>query len=137
MSHTSSASIALEPYVTLLQPLVQAAVTSALGVLGSWVAYLAGRYLHVQLRQAEVDAVVSKAQTWAGSFIANDAANLAGRSIAVTDPRITAAANSIAAELPLVLAASGWTEDRIARLIVGEVGKLQAREPTMPAAAPP
>jgi hypothetical protein len=131
----TATTVAAAPLAAFLQPILQAAVASALGVLGSWSVYLAGRYLHIQITQAAVDTVVSKAQTWAGNFIANDADNLAGRSISVSDPRIAAAANSIAEELPAILAASGWTEDRIAKLVVGEIGKLQAQTTAIPSAA--
>ena len=133
----SATAVAAAPFVALLQPVVQAAAASALGVLGSWSVYLAGRYLHIQITQAAIDTVVSKAQTWAGTFIANDANNLAGRSIRVSDPRIATAANSIAAELPMILVSSGWTEDRIAKLVVGEIGKLQAQTMAIPAATLP
>lgn len=127
-------AVAAAPLVALLEPLVQAAATSAIGVLGSWAVYLVGRYLHIQITQAAVDTVISKAQTYAGTLIASDAANLAGKSITVSDPRIAAAANSIAAKLPEVLAGSGWTEDRIAKLVVGEIGKLQAQATLVSAA---
>lgn len=123
-------TIAAAPLVALLQPIAVAAVTSAIGALGSWAVYLAGRYLHIQIAQSAVDTIVSKAQTYAGALIANDAANLAGKAITVSDPRVAAAANSIAAKLPAVLAASGWSEERIAKLVVGEIGKLQAQAST-------
>lgn len=127
-------AVAATPLVTLLEPLLQAAATSAIGVLGSWAVYLVGRYLHIQITQAAVDTVISKAQTYAGNLIAIDSANLVGKSITVSDPRIAAAANSIAAKLPDVLTAAGWDEDRVAKLVVGEIGKLQAQA-TMVSAA--
>ena len=133
MTETATA-VAAAPLVALLQPLVEAAATSAIALLGSWAAYLAGRYLHIQIAQAAVDTVISKAQTYAGAMIASDAANLAGKTITVSDPRIASAANSIAAKLPTILSDSGWSEGRIAKLVVGEIGKLQAQATTTPAA---
>ena len=122
-------TVALAPIVQLLEPLVQTAVVAALGVVGSWVIYLAGKWCHIQLDQAAVNTVVAKAQTIAGQLIAGDANNLAGKSVTIKDPRIANAASSIVEKLPAAMRLAGWDEDRIAKLIAGELGKLQAKQP--------
>ena len=127
---TSETAIALAPWVQLLQPIVTTVVIGGIGVLASQVAPCMKRWFHVQIDQAAVDTLRQKAQTVAGQMIAADAQNLAGKSITASNPTIVAAACAMSADLPVAEQLSGWNPERLAKLIAGELGKLQATQST-------
>jgi len=129
----TSHSLALAPIVELLQPIVTSVVIALIGVLATWVAPTINRWFHIQIDQSQIDTIRDKAQTIAGQMIAADAHNLAGQSITIENAKVLAAATSISGKLPAAMQLSGWDADRIAKLIVGEIGKLQAPPPALPA----
>ena len=127
-----SASIDLGPLVGALLPVAISVASAAITVAGSWTVYYMRKASADRLTKAqqdaiaaEIDTIKSKAATWAGNMIAASATNLAGAQITVSSPAVAAAANSIAADVSPALAALGWTPERIAKLVAGEVGKLQ------------
>lgn len=128
---TNETAVSLAPWVTLLQPIVVPVVLALIGAGFTWITYLAHKWFNIQFKQADIDAIKAKAQTIAGQFIAADAKNLAGKSITIDNPQVLAAATSIAAKIPQAMALTGWDSDRIAKLIVGEIGKLQAPQPAV------
>lgn len=128
--------VSLAPLIDALSPIVVnvgvAVVTAAIPIIGGWVIYILQKISHTKLNEAQlaaynsaVSTIQSKASTWAGLEIAKDAGNLRGKSIRIDNPAVVAAANSIAADLPQVMKDAGWDTSRIAKLVAGEIGKLQ------------
>ena len=128
-----SHAFAIQPLVDLLFPIISSVVVALIGVLGTWIAPTINRWFHIKLDQAQIDTIIAKAQTVAGQLIAADEKNLVGKSITIDNPKVLAAATSIAAKVPAAMAIAGWDSDRIAKLIVGEIGKLQALQLQPPA----
>jgi hypothetical protein len=129
---TDSASpIAAGPIVEALRPLISAVVTAMVGLAVTFGVTLLKKWTGVTLQSAHVDSLRQAAQTEAGVLVAEAADNLSSRSISVTSPAIVAAAKRIAAAMPETVRAAGKTPDDLGRLVVGEIGKLQAKAATI------
>lgn len=137
--------ISLAPLVDALSPILVntavAVVAAGVPIVGGWIIYLIQKIAKVKLTDSQratydsaVAAVKSKAATWASVEVAKDINNLRGQSIKTDNPIVLAAASSIAADLPQVLKDAGWDKDSLAKLVAGEIGKLQP--PPLPVAAP-
>jgi hypothetical protein len=73
------------------------------------------------------------AATEAGALVAAAADNLATKQVTVSDPMLKQSFADVVAAIPELQAMSGWSDAKISGLVVGEIGKLQAR---MTATAP-
>jgi hypothetical protein len=134
-----SATIDLGPWVGVLMPVAVSAAGALISLAGSWAAYEIRKLTASRLDEAQEDAIAaeigvvkSKAATWAGTMIAASATNLAGEKITVDSPMVATAANSIAADVSSELVAVGWSPQRIAKLVAGEIGKLQPPSLALP-----
>lgn len=125
-----STAIELKPWVEFIQPYLTAAATVIVPILIAWVAQRLRTWLGVDMNATQIERLKSAAATEAGVMIAKESDNLMNKSISVGDPRIVAAANSIAAKLPETAAAVGATPDALAKMVQGEIGKLQAVQVT-------
>lgn len=134
----SNTAVALAPLIGALKPIVKAVLaTLASGAVTIGVALLS-RWTGVTIQSAYVETLRQAAQTEAGVLVAEASDNLASKSIPVSSPLVAAAAAHIEASLPDAMAAVGMTSDGLARLVAGEIGKLQAQvTATATAAAPP
>ena len=129
-----STAVSLGPIVQALDPLINAVVTAVVGTMATLALVTWNRWLGKKTTQDQKDAVQKAAATEAGIMVAEASDNLAGRSISVTNPTVAVAANRIIAALPAAVAATGVTPADVARLVTGEIGRLQAQSPA--AAAP-
>jgi hypothetical protein len=130
----SSTAIAAAPFVVALQPILTAAATTIVGAAVTFAVALFAKYTGVTLQASYVETLRGAAETEAGAAVAEAADNLAGRSIPVDSPIVVAAAARIGAGLPDFMKAAGVTPDDVARLVAGEIGKLQAQTPALVAA---
>lgn len=122
----STSTIAAGPIVEALRPMISAVVTAMVGLAVTFGVTLLKRLTGVTLQSAYVDSLRQAAETEAGVLIAEAADNLSSRSIPITSPAIAAAAARIAAGMPEAVRALGKTPEDLARLVAGEIGKLQA-----------
>ena len=133
MSDTvSAASIVaiLAPYaVSLMGAVIAAAVAFAARTFTRWT--------HIQIEHAALDKVTAAAQSEAGALVAAAADNLATTQIPVGSPIVADIVVKLAGAMPADLAAAGLTPDRVAVLVAGEIGKLQARMTSATAPAKP
>lgn len=125
--------VSLAPLVGVLTPyaIQLSAVVIAAGA--SWAAAQFTKATHIKVEAAALDKLTQAADAEAGALIAAADGNLAGVAVHVSNPMIAGAANRIIDGMPKVLDAAGVTPDRVATLVAGALGKLQA---TMPAALP-
>ena len=115
------------PVLAALSPFLQAvaaavasgAVTLALAMFARWTG--------VTINAAHADSLRKAAQTEAGVLVAEAVDDLASRSVPTNSPAVAAAAERIATTLPDAIKALGMTPDALARLVAGEIGKLQAQ----------
>ncbi len=107
---------------------VGAAVTFGFATVSRWTG---GKIAADAAFEAKVQAA---AENEAGVLIAAASDNLATKSIAIGSPEANAAIAGIVRTIPELQTATGWTDDRIAKVAVGAIGKLQA---SMTAVAPP
>jgi hypothetical protein len=122
----SVCGVPLKPWVEFVQPYLTAAATVIVPILIAWVAQRLRTWLGVDINATQIERLKSAAATEAGVMIAKESDNLMNKAIPVTDPRIVAAASAIAAKLPDTAAAVGATPDALAKMVQGEIGKLQA-----------
>jgi hypothetical protein len=115
----------------ILIPIAVSAVGAAVSIGFSAVSRWSGGKIAADAAfQAKIEGI---AKSYAGVEIAKAADNLAARSITVNDPQAAAVIAGVVKTIPEIETMTGWTDDRIAAVAVGEIGKLQA---TMTAAAP-
>ena len=136
----ASTLVPAAPAVAALAPIAQAIVATVVSGAVTFGVALFTRWTGLTVQAAYADALRNAAQTEAGALVAEAADNLASRAIPVTSPAVAAAAARIAATLPKAAKALGVTPDSLARLVAGEIGKLQAQAtaiPTAPSAEPP
>lgn len=126
MTDAASTAIAVGPIVEALQPLITAVVTTVVGALAGLALVTWNRWLGKKTTEDQKDAVRKAAATEAGVMVAEASDNLAGRSINVASPAVAAAAARVIAVAPAAIALSGITPDQVARIVAGEIGKLQA-----------
>ena len=119
----------LEP---VLIPIAVSAVGAAVSIAFSAVSRWSGGKIAAD---AAFEAKVrDAAATEAGALVAAAADNLATHQVTIGNPMLEQSVANVVAAIPELQAMSGWSNDKIAGLVVGEIGKLQAR---MTAAAPP
>lgn len=126
--------IPLKPWVEFVQPYLTAAATVLVPILIAALAQRLSLWLGVSMNATQVDRLKSAAATEAGAIIAQASDNLSAHVIHTSDPRIVAAATAIVNKLPDTAAAVGATPDALARMVQGEIGKLQAAQPPSPPA---
>ena len=119
-------SITVKPLVEFIQPYLTATATVVAPIIAYWIAMKVSSFLGVSMNATQVARLKSAAATEAGALVANAADNLANKTVPINDPRIVNAANSIIAKLPDTAAAVGATPDTVAKMVQGELGKLQA-----------
>jgi hypothetical protein len=122
MSDTISAA----PFISALAPYIVSAAGAAVTFLASYGAVLIKRWFGIQTSQAALDRVTAEAKSEAGALVAAAANNLANDEIHVGSPIVADIVLKIAAALPKQLNDAGLTPDRVAILVAGEIGKLQA-----------
>ena len=122
--------IPLKPWVEFVQPYLTAAATVIVPILIAALAQRLSSWLGVSMNATQVARLKSAAATEAGALIAQESDNLATAAISINDPRIIAAANAIANKLPATAAAVGATPDALAKMVQGEIGKLQSSQAT-------
>jgi hypothetical protein len=132
MMSDSSTVISVAPAVAAVAPVFQAVVTTVVSGAVAIGAALFTRWTGVAVQAAYIAALRDAAQTEAGAIIAEAANNLSSTSIPVTSPIVAAAAARIAAGLPQAMQAVGMTPEGLARLVAGEIGKLQAMATSVP-----
>ena len=133
----SSTVISAAPAVTALAPLLQAVVATVVSGAVTFGVALFTRWTGVTVQSAYAESLRQAAATEAGVLVAEAEDNLSSRSIAVTSPAVAEAAARIAAALPEAMQAVGMTPDALARLVAGEIGKLQAQATAIALASTP
>jgi hypothetical protein len=115
----------------ILIPIAVSAVGAAVSIGFSAVSRWSGGKIAAEAAfQAKVEGI---AKSYAGVEIAKASDNLASRSIAINDAQAAAIIAGIVKTVPEIQTATGWTNDRIAAVAVGEIGKLQATMTAAPA----
>lgn len=128
MTDTATA-IAAAPLVAALQPFLTAVATTLIGVAVPFACAKFAEWTGFAFQAAAIQRLTAEAQTEAGVAIAEAGDNLASRAIPVGHPIVVAAAARIVATLPTVMVAAGVTPASVARMVAGEIGKLQAQTP--------
>lgn len=118
--------IPAQPWVMFLKPYIDIVVQSAVVALAGLAFAKFQKITGIQMSASQVASLKSAAATEAGVLVANAADNLSKQSITVSDPRVAAAANRIAAALPDAAGAVGASPAILQKFVVGELGKLQA-----------
>jgi hypothetical protein len=140
-------AIAVAPILDALQPLVTAAVSAFVaGIIGIVITlYNNWRWKGSQISSAQAKTIEDAASNEAAKIVAGaDTAVFGNAKLSVSSPVVVAAANNIlganAANLKGALVATGATQDLVASLVTGEIGRLQARivggAPAVAAATP-
>lgn len=131
-------AVPLKPFFDFLQPILTAAVTAIVGVLVPIVVLKLNSVLHVSMTATQQDNIRKWAETQAGAIAAAATAGFSNEVIHSNDPRIVRAANAIIQQAPADLTALGVTPDKVqdavAKIVQGEVGKLQ--QTVLPAVPP-
>ena len=130
----SSTAIAVAPIVAALQPLVISAVSAAVaGIVGIGVSvYNSWKWRGSTIDAAHTKLIQDAAANEAAKIVAGaDTAVFGNARITVASPAVLAAADAILGandkNLKSALDATGVTEDLVASLVTGELGKLQAK----------
>ena len=131
----SDTAIAAAPIVAAAQPYITAIVTSVVGLGVAYGASLFKRWTGIALQQSFTAEIESAAETEAAKAVAAASDNLAKTQINVGSSVVKTAVESIMASqtFKTAIAETGMTPNRLASIIAGEIGKLQAQ---MTAAAP-
>ena len=125
----ASTAIAAAPLVAVLQPFLTAVATTLIGVAVPLACAKFAQWTGFAFQAAAVERLTAEAQTEAGAAIAEAGDNLSSRAIPVGHPIVVAAAARIVKTLPSVMAAAGVTPEGVARMVAGEIGKLQVLAP--------
>lgn len=137
LSH--AAEISSTPFVDFLAPYINVIVEAVVGAALTWLSVKVNQWFNVKINAAQLDKLKSAAATEAGKLVARAEDNLRNRSIDVSSPMVVAAAARIEAGLPGAAKAVGATPEHLQSFVAGELGKLQARQvsvPTVPPATP-
>ena len=130
----ASQAVSAAPFIAIISPFINAAVTALVGAGVAWFAVQVRRWTGHAMAQADQDKLRQAAQDAAGVIFAGAEAGVSATSIKVGDPRVVSAANKIAASIPAVLAVAGApSPDDVAHLITAELGRLQAQSVMVPA----
>ncbi len=133
----ASASVSAAPLVADLEPYVSAAVAAVVGGLIALALALLRKLTGIVIQQAFVEQIERAAATEAGKAVAAAADNLANTQINVGSKLVADAANRImtSATLKSAIDETGMTPDRLAAIVAGEIGKLQAAMTAAPTAS--
>lgn len=123
MSESLTVGGVLAPFAPILAS-VAGAIASAAVAYG---AAVWARWTHQQIGAEALAKITAAAQSEAAALVAAAADNLATRQIPVGSPIVADIVLKLSGALPGELAAAGLTPDRIATLVAGEIGKLQAQ----------
>jgi hypothetical protein len=126
MTDTSTA-ISAAPLIAAVQPVIAAIATTIVGMAVTFAAARFAKWTGVTLQASYVETLRKAAETEAGAAVAEAADNLAAREIPLASPIVAAAARRIVDALPDAMKGAGVTPEGVARLVAGEIGKLQAR----------
>lgn len=129
-------SISAAPFVAILAPYINVAVTALVGAAVTWFVALVHRWTGRAMADADQAKLRQAAQDAAGLVFANAEAGISSISIHSSDPRIAAAAGKILMLEPAVASLSGFTPAAFAHLVTSALGKLQAQAPAAPTTAP-
>ena len=124
--------VSATPFVAFIKPYVDIIVQSLIGFLFVWVASQINKYTGVQISKTSLDKLRDAAASQAGGLVAAAEDNLAGGSIDVHSEGVADAARWILEHLPDAAKEVGATPDVLSRMIVGEIGKLQATATSAP-----
>jgi cytochrome bd-type quinol oxidase subunit 2 len=127
----SSSTVALAPWVEILQPIVTTVVTALIGAAVTYGAYLLQKWTGIKVSQDNQAALEKAVSTQAGLAIAKSATSLAGQSIDARSTSVAEGANYIGKNLKPLLEATGKTPDDVAHDIAAEIGKLTAAPPVV------
>lgn len=127
----STTTVAAAPWVAFLAPYVNLLVASLIPILIGWFVAMISKYTHVQIEASAVDAIKSAAATSAGKLVAASETNLAGQTFDVHSAAVKTIADEVIAVVPGAIKALGdqATPEAVQRIVVGEIGKLQASTP--------
>jgi hypothetical protein len=121
-----AADIAAAPWVAFLAPYLNAIVTAIIGVVVPALALKALSYFNIKGQDDAVTRLRQACQTYAGGLLAKAEDNLANKTFNVGSPEVALISDMIATNIPGVLARSGLDADAVARMALGEIGKIQA-----------
>jgi hypothetical protein len=121
-----AADIAAAPWVAFLAPYLNAVVTAIIGVVVPALALKALSYFNIKGQDDAVTRLRQACQTYAGGLLAKAEDNLANKTFNVGSPEVALISDMIATNIPGVLARSGLDADAVARMALGEIGKIQA-----------
>lgn len=137
------ASIAAAPLVAVVTPIVVQVASAIVALAVAWAASRFHAMTGATIQAAALARITAAAQSEAGALIAAAGDNLATKSIPVGSVDVARIANKIAGDLPNEMAKIGLPPNivaaRVATIVAGEIGKLQASMtavPVEPAAAP-
>lgn len=122
-----ASAIAVAPIISAVQPFLTAVATTLIGIAVPIACAKFAQWTGFSFQTAAVQRLTAEAQTEAGAAIAEAGDNLASRSIPIGHPIVVDAASRIVATLPAVMKAAGVTPDGVARMVAGEIGKLQVQ----------
>jgi hypothetical protein len=122
----AATTIAAAPLVGALEPIIAATAAAIIGAIVPLAYALLHKWTGIAIQQAALDRLTAAAKTEAATLIVEASDNLAQRAIPVGSSTIARAAAHVEAALPDVMSAAGVTPDTLARLVAGELGKLQA-----------
>lgn len=125
-------AIAAQPLVAELQPWVTAIVTALVGAAVTYGATIVHKLTGAALDNSSEASIRKWAASEAGALVASAADNLAGKSIPVGSSLVASAVLRLEAVLPDDIARLGFTPARLATIVAGEIGKLQAQAPPLP-----
>jgi hypothetical protein len=131
----TSGVVPVAPWVQFISPYVNIIVPPIVTALVGLVLVKVQQWTHVRLSASAVASLKSAAATQAGMLVASAEDNLANQSIKVDDARVVAAASQIAALLPDAAAFVGASPQGLQRIVLGEIGKLQAQATVVPVPA--
>jgi hypothetical protein len=125
--------------VVFLRPLIDGLMPFIISALGAGIAGL-GYMINAQLKRrgdaeisaANIDRIRKAAESMAGVWFAKQAPGVANLSVDVKSAGIASMANYVATSLKEEADSVGLTPDRVANMIVGEIGKLQAAASAVP-----
>lgn len=122
-----SATVSAAPVVNGVEPLIVALANAIIAGTAVLAASLLQRWTGAKLDANALATATAWAQSHAGAAIAASASNLTTAQIDVGSPLVADIVTQMTGAIPSVLAAAGLTPDRVALLVAGEIGKLQAR----------
>jgi hypothetical protein len=114
------------PLINALEPYIVSAVGALIVALSAWAVALLRQKTGIAISQDNLFRIQDAAKTQAGIWIAKADAGVMDASVDVKSPGIASAAQTVLDRLPPEATALGVTPDKMADMIVGEIGKLQA-----------